>query len=83
MEGKRSRSAAVILGVVLSLMLTYPLSVGPVCFLFQYFDWGPMTYTIQEGIVLFYSPLDLLPEPMNTWVAEWWNHGTDLGAEMQ
>ena len=64
---------------VVGLLVAYPLSVGPVCFLFQYLDWGPMAYSVQEGIVLFYSPLDHVPDPLNTWVAEWWNYGTELG----
>jgi hypothetical protein len=75
------RPAAVILAVIVGLLVAYPLSVGPAWFVFQYFNWGPTaTYTLQEGLVLFYSPLDLLPDSINNWIVDWADYGGDLGA---
>ncbi|HVX12008.1 MAG TPA: hypothetical protein VHC22_12565 [Pirellulales bacterium] len=79
MKRKHTRAAVVVLATIFGLLLAYPLSLGPVCFLFQYVDWGPMNSTIQDGIALFYAPLELLPEPMSAWIDEWWNYGMDLG----
>ena len=80
MKRKKSRFALASVATVVLLLVAYPLSVGPACFLLQYFNWGPLTNEIADAVVLFYSPLDYLPEPMNTWLADWWNYGNDLGA---
>lgn len=63
------------------LLVAYPLSIGPMAFLFQYVEWGPLTPSVDLMLRDIYSPLDNLPDPMGTWACEWWNLGSNLGAE--
>lgn len=76
------RSAGVILLVIIGLVVAYPLSTGPAAFLFQYVEWGPLTQPLDGALWVLYSPLFDLPDPIGNWTCQWWNYGSDLGAEL-
>jgi hypothetical protein len=79
MERRSASSALAIFLAVVGLLVAYPLSAGPVAFVFGSFDWGPLHNPLAYGLLAFYSPLDNLPGPIGDWVNTWWNLGIESG----